>query len=58
MKNHSFKIFVFCFILSAPLASASNTFVQAFLENAPLRQIKVEVDGVIIGVTDGNGSRG
>ena len=55
MKNHSLKILVFCFILSAPLASASNTFVQAFLENAPLRQIKVEVDGVIIGVTNGNG---
>ena len=55
MINHSFKIFVFCLILSAPLASASNTFVQAFLENAPLRHIKVELDGIIIGVTDGNG---
>ncbi|MAW23283.1 MAG: TonB-dependent receptor [Cellvibrionales bacterium TMED47] len=55
MKNYFFKILVFCFILSAPLVSANNTFVQAFLENAPLRQIKIEVDGVIIGVTDGNG---
>ncbi|MGB1328378.1 MAG: carboxypeptidase regulatory-like domain-containing protein [Porticoccaceae bacterium] len=55
MRIHLFRIIVFCFILSAPLASANNTFVQAFLENAPLRQIKVEVDGVIIGVTDGNG---
>jgi len=39
----------------APIASANNIFVQAFLENAPLRQIKVELDGVIIGVTNGNG---
>jgi hypothetical protein len=39
----------------APLALAQNTFVLVFLEDAPLRHIKVAIDGKIVGVTDGKG---
>jgi hypothetical protein len=55
MKRSLFKFVIFSLIFMAPIASANNIFVQAFLENAPLRQIKVELDGVIIGETNGNG---
>jgi hypothetical protein len=39
----------------APAALAQNTFVLVFLEDAPLRHIKVAIDGKIVGVTDGKG---
>ena len=39
----------------APTALAQNTFVLVFLEDAPLRHIKVAIDGKIVGVTDGKG---
>jgi hypothetical protein len=35
----------------APAALAQNTFVLVFLEDAPLRHIKVAIDGKIVGVT-------
>lgn len=41
--------------LIAPMVSAQNTFVLVFLEDAPLRHIKVAIDGKIVGVTDGKG---
>ena len=39
----------------APAVLAQNTFVLVFLEDAPLRHIKVAIDGKIVGVTDGKG---
>lgn len=39
----------------APVAVAEDTFVLVFLEDAPVRHIKVAVDGKIVGVTDGDG---
>ena len=39
----------------APKALAEDLFVLVFLEDAPLRHVKVAVDGKIVGVTDGKG---
>ena len=39
----------------APRALAEDLFVLVFLEDAPLRHVKVAVDGKIVGVTDGKG---
>lgn len=39
----------------APVAVAEDTFVLVFLEDAPVRHIKVAVYGKIVGVTDGDG---
>lgn len=49
--------YLLCLIASfvAPKAFADNTFVLVFLEDAPLRHVKVAVDGKIVGVTDGQG---
>lgn len=55
MTKKWFAVLTLLLSLLAPEVLAKNIFVQAFLENAPLRHIKVAVDGVIIGVTDGNG---
>ena len=38
-----------------PPAFAEEAFVLVFLEDAPLRHIKIAVDGKIVGVTDGKG---
>ncbi len=40
----------------APAASAEDAFVLVFLEESPLRHIKVAIDGEIVGVTDGKGA--
>ena len=49
------RLLVLAMSLLAPVASAEEAFVLVFLEDAPLRHIKVAVDGEIVGVTDGKG---
>tara|TARA_B110000093_G_scaffold177051_1_gene213424 strand:- start:2905 stop:5946 length:3042 start_codon:yes stop_codon:yes gene_type:complete len=55
MTNKWFFIVALVVSSIAPWASAENAFVLVFLEDAPLRHVKVAVDGKIVGVTDGNG---
>ena len=55
MSGKWIRLFVLAISLLAPVASAEEAFVLVFLEDAPLRHIKVAIDGEIVGVTDGKG---
>ena len=46
---------VLAVLLPTAKVVAEDTFVLVFLEDAPLRHIKVAVDGKIVGVTDAKG---
>lgn len=57
MEDGQKMVFVLGLIASflAPRVLAEDLFVLLFLEDAPLRHVKVAVDGKIVGVTDGKG---
>ena len=55
MTKKWLPVLALALLLIAPMVSAQNTFVLVFLEDAPLRHIKVAIDGKIVGVTDGKG---
>ena len=55
MTNKWFRIVALASVLTVPWAAAENAFVLVFLEDAPLRHVKVAVDGKIVGVTNGDG---
>ena len=54
MSNKWVRLLVLAISLLAPVASAEEAFVLVCLEDAPLRHIKVAVDGEVVGVTEEN----
>ena len=50
-----FQVFLFLSLFVFSSLSLANTSILVFLEDAPLRFIKVSIDGKIVGVSDKKG---
>ncbi|MGB1158819.1 MAG: TonB-dependent receptor domain-containing protein [Porticoccaceae bacterium] len=55
MTKKWFGLLTLLTFFMVPKAFSEDAFVLVFLEDSPLRHIKVAVDGEIVGVTDGKG---